>query len=352
MSPLAPSRRRAIAPTLALTAALALAAALAPPARAQEEAQAPSVREEMARHAEELRAFVRSEIANAFLDAVTDLPEPMDMPRTVYYNKETRAALLPKEAEGLGDAQLEDFEKLDLDEQFYYYGNGGTPLAFVRLLDLMGRAGLESLDGARVMDFGFGTVGQLRLMAECGADAHGLEVSELLEKMYTHPGDTGRVTRAKAAGVGEPGRVTLHFGQWPAREDLVQAVGGGYDAFISKNTLKNGYIHPAEEVDPRMLVHLGVDDETYVRQVYNALEDGGWFMIYNLCPAPREDRYIPWSDGRCPFSRKLLEETGFTVLAYNEDDTKAAREMGKMLGWGENMDLEHDLFGTYTLMRK
>jgi hypothetical protein len=41
--------------------------------------------------------------------------------------------------------------------------------------------------------------------------------------------------------------------------DLVEAVRTGYHAFVSKNTLKHGYIHPAEEVGPWMLVHPGVD---------------------------------------------------------------------------------------------
>lgn len=348
MHPLSPTRRLLV-PAVSL---IMVFTAVVPAARAQDEpADTRSVREVMAMHAEALRGFVRSEIARAFLDAVTDLPA-MNTPRVVYYNRETRRALSRAEAEAMSESELEGYEPRDLGEEFYYYGNGGTPLAFVRALDLLGRAGMESLDGARVMDFGFGTVGQLRLMAECGADAHGLEVSELLQKLYSQPGDVGRVARAKAAGVGAEGRVALHFGQWPAEPDLVHEVGVGYNAFISKNTLKNGYIHPAEEVDPRMLVHLGVDDETYVRAVYNALTDGGWFMIYNLCPAPGKDRYIPWSDGRCPFSRALLEQTGFHILAYNEDDTAAARQMGEILGWGESMDLDHDLFGTYTLMRK
>jgi hypothetical protein len=101
-----------------------------------------------------------------------------------------------------------------------------------------------------------------------------------------------------------------------------------------------------------MLVHLGVDDEAFVRAVYRVLRNGGFFMIYNLCPAPSKDKYIPWADGRCPFDRALLERVGFEVIAYNQDDTKAARRMGELVGWSGQMNLEHDLFATYTLMRK
>lgn len=311
----------------------------------------PPVREEMVEHAQALRPFVRSEIATAFLDAVPELPR-LGEPRVIYYKRDTREAMTRRRARALNETEREGFERREIDERSYYYTMYGTPLAFVRPLDLLGRAGMESLDGARVVDFGFGSVGQLRLMAANGAAVHGVEVSEFLRALYSEADDAGRVARAKSAGVGTGGTVKLHFGRWPAQDSIVRDVGGGFDAFISKNTLKNGYIHPAEEVDPRMLVHLGVDDETFVRSVFNALDAGGWFMIYNLCPAQSTERYLPWADGRSPFSRELLEATGFTVLAYNEDDSGAAREMAAILGWDETVDLEADLFGIYTLARK
>ena len=34
------------------------------------------------------------------------------------------------------------------------------------------------------------------------------------------------------------------------------------------------------------------------------------------------------------------------------DDTGPAREMGRALNWDESMDLQKDLFGIYTLVRK
>ena len=148
--------------------------------------------------------------------------------------------------------------------------------------------------------------------------------------------------------------VKLVFGQFPAEAATVSEVGTGYDVFISKNTLKRGYIHPEQQVDPRMLVHLRVDDETFVHAMFDLLKPGGFALIYNLCPPPAEPGkpYIPWADGRSPFPRELYERIGFAVVAFDLDDTAAAREMGKALGWGESMDLEKDLFGTYTLVRK
>jgi len=94
--------------------------------------------------------------------------------------------------------------------------------------------------------------------------------------------------------------------------------------------------------------------ETFVRAMFDLLKPGGFALIYNLCPAPSQEGepYKPWSDGRSPFARALYEKTGFSVVAFDADDTPAARAMGRALGWAEQMDLEKDLFATYTLLRK
>lgn len=310
-----------------------------------------SPREILVEEAQKLRPFVHSEIANDFLDAVPELPR-IDAIRVVYRNRETRHAVSQSEADAMSDDALEGYKRMELDENFYYFTAYGSPLAFVRPLDLIGRAGVSSLDGLRVVDFGFGNIIQLRLMAANGASAHGIDVDRLLMHLYSGRGDTGYVPRARSAGPGDRGDVAIHIGQWPVEESLVEEVNGGYDLFISKNTLKNGYIHPAQEVDPRYLVHLGVDDETFVAAVYNILKPGGYFLIYNLCPKQSEERYIPWADGRSPFARDLLTSVGFEVVYYNADDSDPARQMGRFLGWGEQMDLDNDLFGTFTLMRK
>jgi hypothetical protein len=344
--------RRAFAHLFLLAATATTVACAATSVRAQQDVAKKSARETMVEQALRLRAFAVSEIANDFLDAVPELP-PLTGARVVYRNRATRDAIPESKASTMSEAELEGYTRLELDEEFYYFTMYGTPLAFVRPLDLIGRAGLESLDGARVADFGFGSVGQLRLMAANGASTHGIDVDPLLGILYGRATDTGPVLRAKSAGAGESGEIAVHIGQWPGDAVVAGAVGGDYDAFISKNTLKAGYIHPAEEVDPRMLVHLGVDDDTFVRAVYDALKPGGLFMINNLCPPQSPDQYIPWADGRSPFPRALLEKTGFRVLAFDRDDTEAAREMGALLGWGDQTSgLDTDLFGTYTLARK
>ncbi|HEU4364902.1 MAG TPA: hypothetical protein VFT13_05495, partial [Candidatus Krumholzibacteria bacterium] len=99
---------------------------------------------------------------------------------------------------------------------------------------------------------------------------------------------------------------------------------------------------------------LRVDDETFVRALYDMLKPGGFALIYNLSPAPSkpDEQYKHWADGRSPWPRELYERVGFAVIAYDANDSEAARAMGTALGWGEQMSLESDLFGLYTLLRR
>ena len=271
---------------------------------------------------------------------------------TVYVNKETREAIPAADAAKLTEEQLKGYGKRDIDDRFYYYTRYGTPVAFVRPVEILGKAGVKTADGLKLVDFGFGSIGQLKALAGSGADVTGIEVDPVLKLMYA--GEPGKVTRCAASGKGRDGSISLAFGQFPKDASIVKQVGGGYDVFISKNTLKHGYIHPEKEVDPRMLVHLDVDDETFVRSVYDALKPGGFFLIYNLHPAPSKpgEEYSPMSDGRSPFSTETFAKVGFKVLAFDVDDSAAARAMGSTFGWGTPAELEKDIFGTYTLAQK
>jgi len=300
-----------------------------------------------------LQPLITSELAVDFLKSASDLPEPIDS-TTIYIHDSTRAIISVEEYQKLDDSSRTAYKLRQLPPSFYYYTRYGSPLAFARPLDLAASHGLESLDGARIIDFGFGSIGQVRLMASLGADAVGIDVDPLLGIVYSSSDDTGTVARAEVAGDGATGKAEIRIGQFPADLEMLGSLGDGYDVFFSKNTLKRGYIHPAREVNPRMLVHLGVNDSTFVQTVYDLLKPGGLFVIYNLCPAeaPPDEPYIPWADGRCPFDRSLLERIGFTVLQYDTDDTPFAHRMGRALGWDEQMDLEADLFATYTILRK
>lgn len=302
------------------------------------------------KEARSLEPLVKSGLAKQFLSATAQLPAVA--PRTIYRDAAKQTYLSRFEAERLSEEERKRLTPVPITESRYYDTKYGTPLAYVRALDILGRAGVKSVSGKRILDFGYGTVGHLRLLANLGADAVGVDVDPFLRALYSEQGDTGVVK-----GKGREGRITLLNGRFPAEEAIKQLVGGGYDLIVSKNTLKNGYIHPEKPVDQRLLVHLGVDDETFVRALFTALKPGGRVLIYNLYPAqsPPDQPYKPWADGRCPFPVALWEKAGFKVKVFDRDDTKFAREMGHVLEWdkGEGaMDLEKDLFALHTLMEK
>jgi len=305
--------------------------------------------------AKALAPLAHTTLARDFLAATADLPRVA--PRTIWRDSSRTHAWSDAEAAALPDTMRARLVRRDLDETFYWNTRYGSPLAYARALDLLGDAGLRNVRGLHVADFGCGMLGQLQLLARLGADAVGIDVDPLLRALYSAPGDQGEVRGPDGRVLG---RVRLVTGQWPAGDAVRADVGGGFDLFLSKNTLKNGYIHPAREVDPRMLVHLGVSDSAYVAALFAAVAPGGRVMIYNLCPAPApaDKPYIPWADGRCPFPEAAWKAAGFRVVAFDRDDSPAARAMGHALGWdaggaaGGGMDLEHDLFATWSLFEK
>lgn len=83
-------------------------------------------------------------------------------------------------------------------------------------------------------------------------------------------------------------------------------------------------------------------------------------MIFNICPGPTpaDKPYIPWADGRSPFSKEQWERAGFKVVVFDQNEDAPVRAMAKAYGWdlpedGEpGMDLEKDLFAWYTLVEK
>jgi SAM-dependent methyltransferase len=293
--------------------------------------------------AEALTPWVQSRPAHDFLNAGTRLPAIRT--RTLYHDPASKKYFTRHAAEQLEAPAREKLQEIEVDEAFYYNTRYGSPLAYARPLELLGRSGLEGLARQRILDFGCGGIGPLRMMASCGADVVGVDVDPMLESLYSEPGDLGVIGS---------GRLALHIGRYPASEAMRAKVGEGYDVILSKNTLKRGYVHPESG---RAFIDLGMSDEQFLATLLAALKPGGRMMIFNLGPAPNApgQPYRPMADCRCPFPRLAWEQAGFVVEAFDRDDTLAAREMGALLGWNKglgSMDLETDLFATYTIVRK
>jgi SAM-dependent methyltransferase len=314
---------------------------------------------ELAAQAEQIRPLVRSGAARELLDQVPNLSAIE--PRVVWFRREPRAALCEDEYLALPESEREGFERMDFDTRRYYETFYGTPLVSLRAFDLAAEGGgIISFRGRHVLDIGYGSIGQLRLLAGVGAEAVGLEVEPLLHALYREEGDDEKAEQSGGAGLGS---LRLVLGLWP--RDVVTEVGGGYDLIISKNTLKKGYVTP-EEPDPRGRgVDLSVPPEKYVQALARALNPGGLVMIYNIGPAPGPDGrgmdaegnpvYVHMADIRCPFAREMWEEAGFEIVAFDEPDSQAIRQFAHVFGWDDSsqqVDLERDFFASYTLLRK
>lgn len=330
-----------------------------PPQAVPESVPAPSIVELIRAEAGRLMPGVRCAESQRFLIGTSYLIFPGE--RTLHRHKETRAWITHAEFESLPEDQRGVYESRTVSESEYYLTKYGSPLAYTRPVDVLCDAlggGYASMRGKKFLDYGYGGIGHLRLIASLGCEVVGVEVDPYLKALYSDPMDTGVVDGVPIMDDGCPaGKLTLVHGRWPADEPAVTGVGSGFDVVMSKNTLKNGYLNPERPVDKRMLIDLGVSQEEYLAKVAQVLKPGGLFLIYNICPGQNADpeKWIPWADGRSPFSRAMFEAAGFEIITFDRIDDAAARAMGVALEWNKGarpMDLEHDLFAMYTLVRK
>ncbi|MSR62708.1 MAG: methyltransferase domain-containing protein [Planctomycetes bacterium] len=332
-----------------MSLALSVLALLAP--QAPQEAAAPTPVASLRAEAERVLALVECAGTKAFLAATSALPEVGT--RVVAYDAKTREARTADELAALPEAERARFEPASFGPDFYYTTRSGSPLAYARALDVIGKLSAkpteDALSGKRILDFGFGGIGHLRLLASLGCDAVGVDVDPLLHAYYRAE-DQGAIAGVNGA---RAGKLTLVHGRFPAEERVRNEIGTGFDLVLSKNTLKKGYVRPAQKVDPRMLVDLGVAPERFLPEVARVLKPGGIFALYNICPAPRADRYIPWAYGESPFTKEEFAAAGFELLAFDVDDTAALHELAYALKWDEQgMTIEGDTFAWYTLARK
>jgi SAM-dependent methyltransferase len=298
-----------------------------------------------------LEPLVVSRTGRDFLKAAILLPAVA--PRTLYVDKAKQNYFTEAESQALDQVRRQALDPIPVDETFYYTTKYGSPLAYARPIDLLGAAGLESVAGKKILDFGYGTIGHLRLLATLGADVTGVDVDPLLRPLYGTKGDMDVARNPQ----GIQGRIRLIHGRFPSDQAVAQAVGTGYDLIISKNTLKKGYVHPERPVEKRRLLNLDVDDRVFVEAIHTALKRGGRILIYNICPAPSPPGapYKNWADGRCPFPEKTWESAGFRKIAFDLDDSSSIRRVAHVLGWDRGeapMDLQNDVFALYSLFEK
>lgn len=343
-------------------------------ARSGRDRYVPTPIDVLRREAGKLQSIPLSEDVKRVLLATTWLPDP-EGPVTVYEKPadpndvtSRRVYLNETDWSDLAPAEQAQFERSAYDGYFFYSTHYGSPLAYVRPLQVLCEQIQKehpelnnALRGKRILDFGFGSYGQLRLLASIGCFVTGVEVDPLLKILYDRSDRNDLTGEVEPSGMDQnkpgPGSLSLAWGHWPADAKTIEAVGTGYDIFISKNTLKRGYVIPEREVDPRSLVQLGVGRQAFVNELARIMNPGGYVLIYNISPKPGapDEPYKPRSDGRSPFEREMFEKAGFEVLAFDQDDRAEMRKVAEALGWnaGNNpIDLDNDFFVLYTLARK
>ncbi len=331
----------------------------APTAPSPTPAPAPTITQQLVSQSAALKPLVKSPMATNFLDAVRILPQPQ--PRTIYRTKDRSKAINANDYSKLSPEQKAEYAPRECSPDFYYFTGYGSPLVYARVLDVLAPVlpkRPEAMLGAlKLLDFGYGTIGHLKLLAACGADARGVDVEPMFAALYSEPGDIGLDTSHFRSQNESVGSVEIFTGRWPAEPALVTAIGGSYDIISSKNTLKAGYIHPTRPVDERFLVKLGVTDEEFLVATFKSLNSGGTFIIYNICPAqaPLDKPYLPHADGKSPFTQDQFIAAGFKILAFDVDDQAAILDYWLALGYNEGKSREEtakDIFAWYTIVRK
>ena len=316
------------------------------------------VLQRLADEAEALRPLAQSDLTRRFLDATQALPHVS--PRTVYLNESTREYFSAAEKSALPVAAQHKLADVPLDEYRYYYTKYGSPLAYLRALELASANGVGDVAGKRILDFGYGGIGHLRLLASLGAHVTGIDPDSYLDALYSVGRDQGAVPPATGMRRGHPGTITLAHGYWPKEPKMVERVGQGYELILSKNTLKKGYIKPERKIDKRQQISLGVSDEVFLKTLHDTLRPGGKLIIYNLYPKPPNSKgaYNPQADARSPYTREQYAKAGLDVLAINVEDHANARTMGRALKWDRNdkgevtSDLEISLYAMFTIVAK
>jgi hypothetical protein len=319
-----------------------------------------ATQQQLINEANALTPLATTPLGKRFLRAAESLPSVT--PRSAFRDDNTREFFSRAEVDALPEERRKKLSTIELDEYRYYYTKYGSPLAYVRALDLAATNGVMDVKGAHILDFGYGSIGHLRLLASLGAITTGVDPDSYLDALYSQASDQGKVEPARGLRIGTSGSVTLAHGRWPKDAVITEKVarGGPYQLILSKNTLKRGYLKPERRANKNQLIDLGVTDEVFLKATHDALAPGGILIIYNLAPkqAAADKPYLPHADARSPFSRDQYVKAGLSVISFDSEDHTFVRQMGSALGWDKNdkgevnNDLSTNLFALYTVVRR
>jgi len=270
------------------------------------------------RLARALQAAVRSDLATDFLNATSALP--WIQPRKLYQDPDSKDLYPSSQIASISADRRWKLVSRSFDEHDCYEGRYGMPLSYAVFMDALSDFGVRSLSGKRVLDLGFASILPLRLMACLGASVTGLETDKLVSALYAFDGDSGpvRTVRGRTIDRSHEGSIALKRGRlgvdWTPQS-------AAFDLILSRNTLKQGYVHPRPEHAHEPNVKLKLTDEAFLASVRGALASGGLFAIYNTFD-PSDSG--PGADGRCPFTREQLTLSHLEVLGHDQSDDQRA----------------------------
>ena len=96
-------------------------------------------------------------------------------PRRLYHTTDGTRTYTEVELTPLPKASRANFVPETVDEQAYYYGPLGSPLFYMRLLDIVSANVRANLQGRRILEWNYSSIGPLKLLALQGLDAQGIE---------------------------------------------------------------------------------------------------------------------------------------------------------------------------------
>lgn len=280
---------------------------------------------------------VEGDAVDAWLRAATHLPAPPEVSLVFDRRVEQgmrRRVMTPEQAEALPEAEQDGLVSFTFGGDRYYATFYGTGVAYAPILARAADAlGLDSFAGTKILDWGYGQLGQVEMLAQVGAEVVGIEADPVVHALYAQ----GEASR----DLYDAGSIRLLQGYWPTDDAIRADAGGGYDLILARNFLKRGYVNPEGQTPDFTRVDFGMPDRDLLGRLYDALAPGGAVVIWNLGGGPAwvGERYNAAADIRDPFAAGLWEAAGFELVAFEADDTDVARAVADALGWGDSMDL-------------
>lgn len=304
--------------------------------------------------AQRVSEVVTHPAATEWLEKAGELPEAMGAALFIGPREPggfEREVYTAQQALALSEEELADFRVVEYGPDRYYATNYGSPIAYAPMLELAAlHAGIESFKGQRILDLGYGQLGQLEMLARCGAKVVGIEIDPVIDTLYR----TTRLSDQVQAADGTRGRVRLLLGDWFNDWDLQRDAGPGFDIILCRNVLKRGYVQPEEPMPGFDPIDVGGEPVDGALHIFHALNEGGIAVVYNLGAGyhRRDDgSYHAPADIRDPFGEDAWKEAGFEILAFEEEGSDLMREVGVRLGWG-TMDELADFNVLYTIVRR